>query len=267
MDTRLVAIYLADQQNPIIHGLDNLAEQEDLHEPSASNAWHPAIHLLDKVLKTTTLPGTELYITLSSNIARYAIIPWSEDLSGSAEFDAYVRHCISANYGEVAKSWHTFSQKGGYGEAAIASAIDQQLLDHLHRLADIHGKHLRRVSPFLSEALDMLTMTPDIKSLQDYWLVMVEPSRITVGMIGNHQWQSIRSQDIQQAVDEQIAVMIQRESILHGGIVKDMPILLSSKIIWTVPGNIAGHRVHQLGKHAASSHYPISLPHLGILRS
>lgn len=267
LDTRLVAICPSGQQNPMIHSLDNPPEQQELQEQSASHPWHHALHLLDRVLKTTALPDRELYITLSGSLVRHAVIPWNADLAGAVEFDVYVRHCMSTNYGDITKHWNITSQKGGYGEAAIASGIDQQLLDHLYRLTSHHGKRLRRVSPFLSEAIHMLTMAPGVKSLQDYWLVMVEPSRITLGMISRDQWRSVRSEHIQQQISDQIAVMIQRESILHQDAVGGMPILLSSKITWPVPGNIAGHPVHQLGKPAASSHQTLSISHLGIWRS
>jgi hypothetical protein len=142
-----------------------------------SQPWHGALEAL-QALKIVE-PAT---VVLSNHFVRYALVPWSDALSGEAEEQAYVRHHFTKIHGERAKSWTlSFGENGK--EARLAAAIDAELLAELKRA--LPG--LASVQPYLMAAINR---SRALIPKDGAWLALVEAGRACIAL---HSGSAVRS--------------------------------------------------------------------------
>src|SRR5690348_3237883 len=95
-------------------------------------------------LKGLALGKARVTIELAGPFVRYALVPWSEALSTSAEEEVYVRHHFAKIHGERAKTWAVRASEAAPGEPRLASAVDASLVQGLKKVFE--GKKARLVS-------------------------------------------------------------------------------------------------------------------------
>ena len=147
-----------------------------------SEPWQGAL----QALQTLQLPRAKVGVVLSNAFVRYALVPWSDALSGEAEEAAYVRHHFLRVHGERAKGWSFRASPAPAGAARLCSAIDSALLDGLKKSV----KKLVSVQPALMAAFNRCRGEIPAAGA---WLALVEPERACIGLHAKGGWQAVQN--------------------------------------------------------------------------
>jgi hypothetical protein len=150
--------------------------------------WQGALAAL-KALEWTR--HCRVTVVLSNHLVRYAVIPWSDGLSGPAEEEAYLRHHFGKIHGERAKAWSLRASEAPSGAARLASAIDTALLAEL-KAAFPKGGRARLVS-VQPELMDAANRWRDAIPAGGAWLVLAEPERACLALHGDTGWRSVQN--------------------------------------------------------------------------
>jgi hypothetical protein len=158
-------------------------------DPSlGAEPWHGAV----ATLKTLEWTGRcRVTVVLSNHFVRYAVVPWSDALSGAAEEDAYLRHHFAKIHGERAKAWTLRASEDRGGVPRLASAIDTALLEELKSAFPKNGKaRLESVQPELMEAINRWRGAIPAAGA---WLVLAEAERACLAMHREGGWRSVQN--------------------------------------------------------------------------
>jgi hypothetical protein len=188
--------------------------------------WQGAL----KALQTLELRRANVSVILSNAFVRYALVPWSDALSGAAEEAAYVRHHFLRVHGERAKGWTFRASPAPARAPRLCSAIDTALLEQLRRSV----KRLVSVQPALMAVFNRCRgEIPPAGA----WLALVEPDRACIGLHTKGAWQSV-----QNARGEWLAVL-ERERHRVAGEAPDVVLFHSQQ---TLPGEAPGWKLQRL---------------------
>jgi hypothetical protein len=167
-------------------------------------------------LAAMDLGRARVTLVLGNHLVRYALVPWSDALSGQAEEEAYVRHHFLRIYGERAKGW---SFRASPGSPRLCSAIDVELLAALRgAFAKKHAK-LVSVQPGLMWAFNLARSSVPSSGA---WIVRADADRVCVGLYAAGRWQAV-----QNIRGEWLAVL-ERERHRIGGALPDLVLLHST---------------------------------------
>jgi hypothetical protein len=114
--------------------------------------WGAALAALDQHLSRPEWQSAAVRVVISDNWVRYAIVPWSTELTGEAERIAHARHVLTGIYGEVVSHWQVTLSDGRPGLPQVACAVPTQLLEELHLLLARHNLPLKSMQPQLVSA-------------------------------------------------------------------------------------------------------------------
>jgi hypothetical protein len=106
--------------------------------------WQPALAVLAKRLADPAWQGADARVVLSDHWARYAVVPWSDDISSDEERVAHGRICLANVYGKVVEQWRVSLSEAAPGLARVACAVPEALLGALR--ATLQANRLRMVS-------------------------------------------------------------------------------------------------------------------------
>lgn len=161
-------------------------------------------------------PGSaDVVLVLSSHFSRYALIPWSEELTGAEDIDALVRHHFTRIYGDAARLWSLRLSAETKGAARVACALDTTLLDALRAVCAGTPHRLRSIQPAL-----MAVFNGWRRELgeEDGWLVVVEPQRVCSARIASGGWRQIRTSRVHPGQTIDLTELLEREMTLSGEI-------------------------------------------------
>jgi hypothetical protein len=164
-------------------------------EPGQS-PWHGAVQTLRDVLDASGDAGGDVEVILSSHFVRYTVVPWRDDISDDAERDAMARYILANVYGDTAGTWAVRVSAGQYGAAALAAAVDEELLREL-RSPGPAGFRTVSVQPWLMSVVGQFRETLGDRGC----LVLGEPGRLTVAQFGEGGWQFACSRRLGADVD------------------------------------------------------------------
>jgi hypothetical protein len=167
-------------------------------------------------LAATELGRARVTIVLGNPLVRYALVPWSDALSGQAEEEAYVRHHFVRIYGERAKGW---SFRASPGSPRLCSAIDAPLLVALRSAFAKSRARLVSVQPGLMWVFNRARRSVPASGA---WIVRADGERVCVGLYAAGRWQAV-----QNTRGEWLAVL-ERERHRIGGALPDLVLLDSS---------------------------------------
>jgi len=149
--------------------------------------WQGAVAALSEM----KLPAGKATVVLSNHFVRYALVPWSDALSGEEEESAYVRHHFARIHGERARGWAMRAAEGPAGAPRLASAIDAQLLAAIKQLFSRGTKaRLVSVQPYLMAVFNR--WRGSIPS-GGAWLVLIEADRACALLHDGRRWQSVHN--------------------------------------------------------------------------
>ena len=114
--------------------------------------WHPALAELQRLLGEHGGRHGDAYVVMSDHWAKYAMVPWSDEVSGDEERQAHARICLNQVYGGVTDSWHLGLGVPIPGEPMVVSAVPVALLEDIRRVLDTSGLRLVSAQPQLVAA-------------------------------------------------------------------------------------------------------------------
>ncbi|MGH8389214.1 MAG: hypothetical protein ACRESJ_27660 [Pseudomonas sp.] len=174
-------------------------------------AWTVALETLDRLLGEHTRAGAELTVVISGHFSRYCLVPWSEQISSPDELRGFAQLCFEDLYGAVSQPWSLVLSAEPAGFDRIATALPQDLLDHLRTLASGRGLRLRSVQPYLMAAFNHFDRSFDAG---DFLFVVAEPVRSVLLVAREGRWTSVRSVGSNDS-DAALTALIGRESQLQ----------------------------------------------------
>ena len=167
-------------------------------------------------LAGTDLPRARVTLVLTNHFVRYALVPWSDALSGPAEEEAFLRHHFVRVYGERAKGW---SFRASPGSPRLCSAIDTALLAGLRSAFAKKRAKLVSVQPGLMWLFNRARRSVPSSGA---WIVRADADRVCVALCAAGRWQTV-----QNTRGEWLAVL-ERERHRIGGALPDLVLLDST---------------------------------------
>jgi hypothetical protein len=152
-----------------------------------SEAWHGAIERLSAL----ELGRARVAIELSNHFVRYALVPWTDALSSSAEEEAYVRHHFAKIHGaERAKGWSVRASEAAPGEPRLASAVDAALIAALKKTFETKKARLVSIQPAL---MARFNEARGVLPKDGAWLVIAEHERACIALHGGREWRTVQN--------------------------------------------------------------------------
>ena len=182
-------------------------------------------------LAAMDLEHARVTLVLANPLVRYAVVPWSDALSGQAEEEAYLRHHFVRVYGERAKGW---SFRASPGSPRLCSAIDTALLGALQSAFAKKRAKLVSVQPGLMALFNRARASVPASGA---WIVRADGDRVCVGLYAAGRWQAV-----QNTRGEWLEVL-ERERHRIGGTLPEL-VLLDSRA--PVANDAAGWKVERL---------------------
>jgi hypothetical protein len=181
-------------------------------EPAQPNmpSWQPAIDALGGKIAAGALKGAQISVVLSNCFVHYAIVPWSDAL-GSEEELALARHCFVRVYGAEAESWVIKLSARHSGKARVACATDAALIDALNRIMAPLGERYGSLQPHLMASFNRWSAQFGEKAC---WFVAAEPGLLCLALLGDGQWQSVRTVKVGANWMKGLPDMLNRETCL-----------------------------------------------------
>lgn len=125
--------------------------------------------------------AARLRCVIGGDAARYAIVPWNDDLTAPAQRQRLAEQTLRETYGDVACEWKVCQHSERYGVATLACAVDQGLLDRLDASAQARGLAVVSVQPALMHAFNQVRRRI---AQPRFWFVLIEPQATTLLLMG-----------------------------------------------------------------------------------
>lgn len=173
---------------PRVAGQGTLVCAED-----ADASWHGAVKLVPEALRAAVAAGANVRVLLSNRFVRYAITSNPDGARSQEELDLLARHAFKRVHGEAAAAWNIRLSEASPGKPALASAIDQALLDALRAAIQSAGASLMALQPYLMAAFNRFgRQLPG----RDGLFVVAEPSRICQLMWKDGGWCAVQQMNV-----------------------------------------------------------------------
>lgn len=173
--------------------------------------WQDALAVLAEALPGFAGKRESATAILSNHFVRYALVPWSVDLSDETEELAFARHCFVRIYGEAAQDWRIRLSVGPIGTPRLASAVDPGLLDGLHAVCGNAGIKLKSIQPYLMTAFNLFGRRLGGLSA---WCAVVEPGNLCLALLLDGAWVRLRSLRVGPLWQVELEQLLQREAML-----------------------------------------------------
>ena len=175
--------------------------------------WQAAIDALPSALGQLEGKGCPVTVILSSQLARYAVLPWNAALKSEDEWLAYARHRMQSVHGNAIDEWDFRVCATAPHGPRLVSATDRALLEALEAAVAAAGGTLESVQPYLMAAFNRAAPVPGDTS---FWLVIEEPGRLTLALIQEGSWRSVRSRHVDARWRHELPAILERESAALG---------------------------------------------------
>jgi hypothetical protein len=165
------------------------SERADFTPRAGEPAWQAALDALAPALEAFGARGHRTAVRLSNRWVRYAVLPWTADVSRTSELEQLARLQFEQRDGDAVAAWTVRLSDGGWGRPFVACAIDTALLDGLRAVLQAHGVQPGSVQPLLMAAYnDCRARLGDSAAF-----AVVEPDRVCVGVFDGQGWGDIGS--------------------------------------------------------------------------
>lgn len=152
-------------------------------------------------------------IVLSNTFARYATLPWREELTDPTARAAYARAHLANTYGPAAANWEFVQDDSAYGLPTAVCALERDLLTALRAAVREAGPWLTSVRPYFSAAFNHV---PDRLKNRELWLAVAERERLCLAQVSRGSLMLLRAQRVSHSVSAELASMLERELLSAG---------------------------------------------------
>lgn len=189
--------------------------------------WQSAVTALASTLSDGNWHAGTADFVVSGHFARYTLIPWSDQLAGQQERQAFLRHCFHLAYGEPSRQWDLHMSPPVPGASSLASGISLSLLQSLQAVSAKAGIRVADIYPALMagvyQARRALRRGPA-------WFCIREPGRLDLALLEDGNWQSLSSHELDTeepaAFSALLETLMARESALLGKRDQGWPVVL-----------------------------------------
>lgn len=178
---------------------------------AGAKTWRGAIQVLASALGNSGKPPAAARVILSSRLVRYALIPWCDTLSDADEEAAFARHCFARVYGDAAAQWELRVSPNREGAAALAVAVDADLLGALRDTFARAGIPLASVQPNLMSLYNEFRRRLRKRTA---WLALLERGSLCLALLQQGEWIRMRSMRIGPLWQHELPLILQREAYL-----------------------------------------------------
>lgn len=175
--------------------------------------WQPALTAFEHWLQSNTIGRADVTVLLSNHFVRYALMPFSDDVTSRAEAQALGQALLEGIYGELARQWRVQIGDGRYGEPRLVAAVDTLLLDRIAATLRPGMLRLQAVTPHLVAAYNCFHAR--IKEADGLFAV-VETGQMMVIAFNSGQLSGVRRVPLNGALNEQLPNLLQREALTSG---------------------------------------------------
>jgi hypothetical protein len=173
--------------------------------------WSGALAALDAVLPESANNGACATVVLSNHFTRYAMVPWSDELSDETEELSYARHTFSEIYGRDEGEWEVRISPGGSGKPQLASAVDAGLLAALREMFGRQQVSLDSVRPHLMVACNACR---GVLRTRSAWLALVERGNLCLALLQGGQLSWVRTMRTSDQWHKELPFLLNREALI-----------------------------------------------------
>jgi hypothetical protein len=167
-----------------------IAEQGIPVAESADGDWSPALDTLGEQLDNEMWQDANLRVVVSDHWARFAVVPWSPELSKDAERITHAKMILTSTYGEMIDQWTTCLSDSPPNSPAIVSAIPTELLDQLEQIVATRKLRIVSLQPHLIVSYNSWReYLPDATA----WFASIDDGSLSAMHLTNGRCDKIRS--------------------------------------------------------------------------
>lgn len=186
-------------------------------------AWQPALSAFEQWLGANETGRADVTVILSNHFVRYALMPFSEDVTSRAEEQTLAQILFEGIYGDLAKQWQLRIGDGGYGEPRLVAAADSMLLERIADVMAAHSLRLNEIAPYLVSTFNRFH---DRIQDTDGLFAVAEAGQVAVIAFKNGQLSGVRRVPLNGGLDEQLPNLLQREALTSGLDIEAVPVYL-----------------------------------------
>jgi hypothetical protein len=157
--------------------------------PASGEAdWQPALTAAEALLKAGGRRSAGLRIVVADHFVRYALLPWSENISGNKARLAMARALLKNTLGDKAEGLDIALDRPAFGKNGIAAGIDRNLLAGLRAAAKAGRLRLNSLQPRL-----IAELASQQKQLADGWFACLDLGWLTLAGLRGGEIASLRN--------------------------------------------------------------------------
>lgn len=182
--------------------------------PANASDWRPAMVILEQWLTENDLGKADVKILLSSCFIRFAMMPFSGDVSDYAERLIVAGLLLESIYGETAKQWKLTLDNEVYGEPCMVAAMDSALWDTLNQMVAPRQLRVVFIQPYVASVINAYA-----KKIQDGdgLLAVVESGQAALVDIRDKKIVGVRKTMLSgNSGEAEIAGLLHRETLISG---------------------------------------------------
>ena len=155
----------------------------------------------------------EAAVVLADQFVRYALLAHNQTLKTAEQWQALAMHRFNTLHGPRAAEWQVNVTSTSPLGPRLACAVDRTLIERLATIFTAAGIHLASVQPFLVAAFNRIRKNVGNGSC---WIVVEEPSRLTLALIQRGLWIAIRGRRADRGWRHVLPEILERESAFLG---------------------------------------------------
>lgn len=167
-----------------------LAERVILVDTLDASHGETAVDALNLCLRDPLWQNANARVIIADHWARYATVPWADEISGEAERIAHARLCMAGTFGDLVSQWTVTVSETPPGSLQVACGIPTQLLASIRLSCESGGLRIRSIQPYLVASFNSWRNTMPGNGA---WFVTLDEGSLTAVHFTNHRWNCVRS--------------------------------------------------------------------------
>jgi len=176
--------------------------------------WQGMITTLATTSSISLKPHAD--VLLSSELVRFAVVPWVDGMHGGDEQRAYVRHAFTQSFGLSGDHWDIRFSEQAWGRPYLATAVDVALLEATRAAFAGRAVRLGSIQPLFAWAWNRWSAQ---LADPDLWFAVVEPRRVCIARVASGLWEGVRSYRIAADWTRELPPLLARERLLSASAV------------------------------------------------
>lgn len=183
-------------------------ERRAFENENGDGSWRAPLETLERMLASSTLAGSACRIVVSNQWSRFLLVPWHDELTSDAARLNLAQAQFSSVYGAAAGGWAVQVERADFGAAALACAIDRELLAALAAAIGDAGLALASVQPHAAVAFNRARRALPAGGC---WFAVIEAARVWLGRYERGQWTAIATRRVARPHAEDTIDAIEQE--------------------------------------------------------